>query len=130
MQLVEPNNLERMNSLRPSEQNREWDAVQRAEWDRKTVEQQLHFATVRAAELDRAPQIKLGPAASAMERRARQEASERGTEYKPVTERGEIVQEAQEQLSFAEDDRIIANCTKVESLFDGAVDVIHLECFQ
>lgn len=77
--------------------------MQRAEWDRKTVEQELHFAAIRAADLDRAPQVKLGPSASAMERKAMQNARERGTDYAPATERGESVQDAQEQLSFIED---------------------------
>ena len=81
--------------------DKEWDTAQRAEWDRKTTEQQLQFATIRAAELDRAPQIKLGPSASATERKAIQHAREQATDYEPATERGEGVQEAQEQLSFA-----------------------------
>jgi len=38
--------------------------------------------------LDRPPEIKLGPAANAMERRAKREAREEGAEYAPVTERG------------------------------------------
>ena len=105
MQLVEPDNLERMNGMPPSEQNKEWDSVQRAEWDRKTAEQQLHFVTVRAAALDRAPQVKLGPNASAMERKAMKHAQERGTDYTPATERGEDVHEAQQQLSFVDDVR-------------------------
>ena len=102
MQLVESDNLERMNRMGPREQNKEWDTVQRAEWDRKTVEQQLQFVTLRAAELNRAPQIKLGPSASAMERKAVQNARKHGTDYAPATERGESVHEAQQQLSFAE----------------------------
>jgi len=65
----------------------------------------LQFATIKAAELDRAPQVKLGPNASAMERRAMQNAQERGIQYEPATERGENVQQAQEQLSFVEDAR-------------------------
>ena len=105
MQLVEPDNLERMNRMGPREQTKEWDAVQQAEWDRKTVEQDLHFATIKAAELDRTPQVKLGPSASAMERKAMQQAQEHGTSYEPATERGEDVQEAQQQFSFVGDAR-------------------------
>ena len=101
MQLVEPDNLERMDAMLSKDIDQEWDTAQRAEWDRKTTEQQLHFATIRAAELDRAPQVKLGPSASAMERKAMQHAREQGTQYEPATERGEGVQEAQKQLSFA-----------------------------
>ena len=49
----------------------------------------------RAAEaLERPAEVKLGPAASAMERRAQREAEARGTEYEPVTERGARVHEA------------------------------------
>ena len=103
MQLVEPDNLERLNRMVPRAQDKEWDAVQRAEWDRKTAEHKLHFATIKAAELDRAPQIKLGPSASAMERKAMKQARDHSTDYEPATERGESVHEAQEQLSFVED---------------------------
>ncbi len=41
-----------------------------------------------AAELNREPEIKLGPATNAMERRAMQEAERDGVDYTPVTERG------------------------------------------
>ena len=105
MQLVEPNNLKRMDSIIPRDQVKEWDTVQRAEWDRKTAEQQLHFAMIKAAELDRAPQIKLGPSASAMERQAMQRAREHGMDYEPATERGEQIQQTREQLSLADEAR-------------------------
>jgi len=105
MQLVEPDNLDRMDTMLWQDINKEWDTAQRAEWDRKTTEQQLQFATIRAAELDRAPQVKLGPSASAMERKAMHRAHEQGIQYEPATERGESVQEAQEQLSFADEAR-------------------------
>ena len=105
MQLVEPDNLDRMDAMLWQDIDKEWDTAQRTEWERKTTEQQLHFATIRAAELDRAPQVKLGPSASAMERKAMQYAREQATEYEPATERGAGVQEAQKQLSFAEDAR-------------------------
>ena len=105
MQLVEPDNLDRMDAMLWQDIDKEWDTAQRAEWDRKTAEQQLHFATIRAAELDRAPQVKLGPSASAMERKAMQHAREHGAQYEPATERGAGVQEAQEQLSYVEDAR-------------------------
>ena len=49
----------------------------------------------RAAEaLERPAEVKLGPAASAMERRAMREAEREGREYEPVTERGARVHEA------------------------------------
>ena len=49
---------------------------------------------VRAEELDRPAEVKLGPAASAMERRAEREAEAAGVEYQPVTDRGARVHEA------------------------------------
>ena len=76
MQLVEPDNNERWNAMSSIDVNREWYDVEQAERDRKKLEQQLQAETLRAAKLDRAPQIKLGPAASAMERKARQRAQE------------------------------------------------------
>jgi len=105
MQLVEPGNGGRWNGMRGLEVNREWHDVEQAERERKKLEPQLQLQTVRAAALDRAPQIKLGPAASAMERKERRRAALERTEYQPVTERGQIVQAAQEQHSFAEDAR-------------------------
>jgi len=59
--------------------------------------------TIRAAKLDCAPQIKLGPAASAMERKERRRAELEDMKYQPTTERGEIVQAAQEQFSLADE---------------------------
>lgn len=50
----------------------------------------------RAEELDRAPEVKLGPIVSAIERRAAREAEARGQDYAPVTERGQAVHEARE----------------------------------
>jgi len=85
--------------------NREWHDVEQAERDRKKLEMQLQAKTLRAAELDRAPQVKLGPSASAMERKAKKRAREHGMDCEPATERGEGIQEAQGQLSLAEDAR-------------------------
>ena len=48
----------------------------------------------RAEGLERPTEVKLGPAASAMERRAQREAEREGREYEPVTERGARVAEA------------------------------------
>ena len=48
----------------------------------------------RAEGLERPAEVKLGPAASAMERRAMREAEAEGHEYEPVTERGARVAEA------------------------------------
>ena len=108
MQLVEPDNNERWNGMSSIDVNREWYDVEKAERDRKTLEQQLQAKTLHAAKLDRAPQIKLGPAASAMERKERRRADLEGTEcteYNPATERGEIVQAAKDQSPIVEDAR-------------------------
>lgn len=61
--------------------------------DHRSLEDQREAALVRgdelaAAELDRPPEIKLGPATSAVERKALQEAARDGVDYTPVTERG------------------------------------------
>lgn len=49
---------------------------------------------LRAEELDRAPEIKLGPAVNAIERREQQAAWYEDRDYVPVTERGAAVQAA------------------------------------
>ena len=105
MQLVEPSNHERWNGMLSFDVNREWHDIEDAERERKKLEAQLQVQTLRAVKLDRTPQVKLGPAASAMERKARQRAQELGTKYQPTTERGEIVQAAQEQFSIADEAR-------------------------
>ena len=105
MQLVEPGNDERWNGMRGFEVNREWHDVEEAERERKKLEPQLQAQTLRAAKLDRTPQIKLGTRASAIERKERRRSGIGGVDYQPTTERGEIVQAAQEQHSFAEDAR-------------------------
>jgi hypothetical protein len=51
---------------------------------------------VAAEELDRAPEVKLGPAVNAMERRAARVADAAGRDYAPVTERGRAVHETRE----------------------------------
>ena len=61
--------------------------------DHRSLEAQRDAALDRgdgqaALELDRAPEIKLGPAANAMERQAMQAADVAGEEYAPVTQRG------------------------------------------
>ena len=74
-------------------------AGERDRVDHRSLEVQRADALTRgdalAAEaLDRAPEVKLGPAASAMERRAMREAERDGREYQPVTDRGRAVHEA------------------------------------
>lgn len=73
--------------------------------DHRSLEDQREAALERgedlvAMALDREPEIKLGPAASAMERRAVQEAARDGTEYEPVTERGAQVHGIRQQRSL------------------------------
>lgn len=53
--------------------------------------------------LDRDPEIKLGPAANAMERKAMQEAERDGVAYQPVTERGAQVHAVRQQRSLMAD---------------------------
>lgn len=81
------------------------DALERAgeaeRVDHRSLETQREAAQgrgdlVAAEELDRAPEVKLGPAANAMERRAAREAEAVGRAYAPVTERGRAVHEARE----------------------------------
>jgi hypothetical protein len=81
------------------------DALERAgeaeRVDHRSLEAQREAAELRgdlvlAEELDRAPEVKLGPAANAMERRAARQAETVGREYAPVTERGRAVKEARE----------------------------------
>lgn len=58
---------------------------------------------LKADELDRAPEVKLGPAANAIERRAQREARAERREYVPQTERGAVVHAArQARAVFAE----------------------------
>lgn len=69
--------------------------------DHRSLEAQREAAEVRGdlvavEELDRAPEVKLGPAANAMERRAARVAEATGRDYAPVTERGRAVHEARE----------------------------------
>ncbi|UUV08739.1 MobQ family relaxase [Ruegeria sp. YS9] len=57
----------------------------------------------KAEELDRDPEVKLGPAANAMERREMRAAEREGRDYEPVTERGRAVHAARHTRAlFAE----------------------------
>ena len=69
--------------------------------DHRSLEVQRADALARgdalaAEELDRDPELKLGPAANAMERRERAAAEQEGRDYVPVTERGAVVHAARE----------------------------------
>lgn len=83
-------------------------AGQEARVDHRSLEVQREEALVRgddltAAELDRDPEIKLGPAANAMERRERRAAEHAGREYEPVTERGRMVHVIRQQRDLLAD---------------------------
>ena len=59
--------------------------------------------TVKAEELDREPELKLGPAANAIERRAQLVAEAEGRDYEPLTQRGARVHAVrQAKAVFAE----------------------------
>lgn len=89
--------IEAMRALWARMQNRALErAGQETRVDHRSLEVQREAAAARgdalAAEaLDRAPEVKLGPAVKAMERRAQREAAKEGRAYEPVTERGRAV---------------------------------------
>ncbi|MFH5776885.1 MobQ family relaxase [Paracoccus sp. NGMCC 1.201697] len=89
--------IEAMRALWAGLQNRALErAGEAARVDHRSLELQRVTAAARgdalAAEaLDRAPEVKLGPAVNAMERRARRDAERNGVLYEPVTERGRAV---------------------------------------
>lgn len=76
--------------------------------DHRSLEKQREAALdkgdeVKAEELDRDPELKLGPAANSMERREKAAAERDGREYVPVTERGAVVHAArQARMAFQE----------------------------
>ena len=78
--------------------------------DHRSLETQREAALDRgdkltAEELDRDPEVKLGPAANAMERREMRAAQEEGREYEPVTERGRAVHAARQARAMFRDMR-------------------------
>ena len=78
--------------------------------DHRSLEKQREAAQERgdelkAEELDRDPELKLGPAANSMERRAQVMAEREGRDYVPVTERGAVVHAARQALSAFRDMR-------------------------
>ena len=90
-------------------QNRALERAGEAERvDHRSLEAQREAALERgdalaAEELDRDPELKLGPAANSMERREKAAAEREGREYVPVTERGAVVHAArQARAAFRE----------------------------
>lgn len=101
--------IEQMRGVWAELQNRALERAGEVERvDHRSLEVQRSAAlsrgeTQRAEELDRAPEVKLGPAANAIERRAMREAHAEQREYVPQTERGAVVHAArQARAAFAE----------------------------
>jgi len=101
--------IEQMRGLWAELQNRALERVGEVERvDHRSLEKQRETALDRgdkltAEELDRDPELKLGPAANSMERRAKTVAERQGREYIPVTERGAVVHAArQARAAFRE----------------------------
>ena len=101
--------IEQMRGVWADLQNRALERAEEAERvDHRSLEAQREAALERgdeltAEELDRDPELKLGPAANSMERRAKAMAERQGREYVPVTERGAVVHAArQARAAFRE----------------------------
>lgn len=101
--------IEQMRGVWAELQNRALERVGEVERvDHRSLEKQREAAQERgdelkAEELDRDPELKLGPAANSMERRAKAMADREGREYVPVTERGAVVHAArQARAAFRE----------------------------
>ncbi|MAM40377.1 MAG: molybdopterin-guanine dinucleotide biosynthesis protein MobA [Erythrobacter sp.] len=101
--------IEAMRATFAELQNRALERIGVAERvDHRSLEAQRAVAleqgdALAAEELDRAPEVKLGPAANAIERREKAAAARERRDYVPVTERGAKVQDArQARLLFAE----------------------------
>ena len=73
-----------------------WERVR----DWQEIETELTRKTLEAAALDRPPEVKLGPRASAMERRAARAAESQGRVYEPVTDAGAQVHALREERSL------------------------------
>ncbi|QFQ89073.1 molybdopterin-guanine dinucleotide biosynthesis protein MobA [Paracoccus kondratievae] len=76
--------------------------------DHRSLEDQREAALERgddlaAMALDRDPELKLGPAANAMERKALRDAVEFGVDYVPVTERGRVNHARRQQRDLLAD---------------------------
>ncbi|MEM1150788.1 MAG: MobQ family relaxase [Pseudomonadota bacterium] len=101
--------IEQMRGVWADLQNRALERAGEVERvDHRSLEAQREAALERgdqltAEELDRDPELKLGPAANSMERRAKAMAERQGREYVPVTERGAVVHAAhQARAAFRE----------------------------
>jgi len=94
--------IEQMRGVWAELQNRALERAGEVERvDHRSLEKQRETAldkgdTLSADELDRDPELKLGPAANSMERREKAAAERDGREYVPVTERGAVVHAARQ----------------------------------
>jgi len=99
--------IEQMRGVWAELQNRALERAGEVERvDHRSLEKQRETAldrgdTLSADELDRDPELKLGPAANSMERREKAAAEREGREYVPVTERGAVTHAArQARMAF------------------------------
>ena len=73
--------------------------------DPEPLERQYAQAALRAEALDREPEVKLGPAANAIERKEKRAAEREGREYVPRTERGAQVHASRQARAVFDDMR-------------------------
>ncbi|MEP4929519.1 MAG: MobQ family relaxase [Hyphomicrobiales bacterium] len=103
--------IEQMRGVWAELQNRALERVGEVERvDHRSLEKQREAAqergdTLSAEELDRDPELKLGPAANSMERREKASAEREGRDYVPVTERGAVVHAARQARAAFRDMR-------------------------
>jgi len=103
--------IEHMRGVWAELQNRALERVGEVERvDHRSLEKQREAAqargdTLSAEELDRDPELKLGPAANSIERREKAAAEREGREYKPVTKRGAVVHAARQARAAFRDMR-------------------------
>jgi hypothetical protein len=103
--------IDQMRGVWAELQNRALERAGEAERvDHRSLEKQREAALdkgdeLKAEELDRDPELKLGPAANSMERREKASAEHDGREYVPVTERGAVVHAARQARAAFQDMR-------------------------
>ena len=103
--------IEQMRGVWAELQNRALERAGEVERvDHRSLEKQRETAldkgdTLSADELDRDPELKLGPAANSMERREKAAAEREGREYVPVTERGAVTNAARQARAAFRDMR-------------------------
>jgi hypothetical protein len=103
--------IEQMRGVWAELQNRALERAGQVERvDHRSLEKQRETAldqgdTLSADELDRDPELKLGPAANSMERREKAAAERDGREYVPVTERGAVTHAARQARAVYRDMR-------------------------